>query len=165
MLLAGKIDRGVHRRRDCAAVQRRWPAWNCDTVCDRTFFSKHIYGLSDEGVCERWVYDPYFQHFTGEEFLQHEFPHELLGPEPLAQAPRRQAGTSPGRELAGGARERGAADEGFGAGHGRYHRAAQGHHLPNRCEAFARRDQGANPTGQEARRAAAAIVCAIIEPA
>ena len=37
---------------------------------------KHIYGLSDEGVCERWIYDPYFQHFTGKEFFQHEFPHE-----------------------------------------------------------------------------------------
>ena len=37
---------------------------------------KHIYGLSDEGVCERWVYAPYFQHFTGEEFFQHAFPHE-----------------------------------------------------------------------------------------
>jgi transposase, IS5 family len=37
---------------------------------------KHIYGLSDEGVCDRWVYDPYFQHFTGEEFFRHEFPHE-----------------------------------------------------------------------------------------
>jgi IS5 family transposase len=37
---------------------------------------KHIYGLSDEGVCQRWVYDPYFQHFTGEEFFQHDFPHE-----------------------------------------------------------------------------------------
>jgi transposase, IS5 family len=37
---------------------------------------KQIYGLSDEDVCERWVYDPYFQHFTGEEFFQHEFPHE-----------------------------------------------------------------------------------------
>jgi transposase, IS5 family len=37
---------------------------------------KHIYGLSDEGVCERWVYDPYFQFFTGEEFFQHAFPHE-----------------------------------------------------------------------------------------
>jgi IS5 family transposase len=37
---------------------------------------KHTYGLSDEGVCERWVYDPYFQHFTGEEFFQHAFPHE-----------------------------------------------------------------------------------------
>jgi IS5 family transposase len=29
---------------------------------------KHIYDLSDEGVCERWVYDPYFQHFNGFEF-------------------------------------------------------------------------------------------------
>ena len=38
--LAGKIDRGVHRRRDRAAVQRRWPAWNCDTVCDRAFFAQ-----------------------------------------------------------------------------------------------------------------------------
>ena len=25
---------------------------------------------------ERWVYDPYFQYFTGEEFFQHAFPHE-----------------------------------------------------------------------------------------
>jgi IS5 family transposase len=32
------------------------------------FLLKHIYGLSDEGVCERWV--------IGEEFFQHEFPHE-----------------------------------------------------------------------------------------
>ena len=37
---------------------------------------KHIYGLSDEGACDRWVHDPYFQYFTGEEFFQHEFPHE-----------------------------------------------------------------------------------------
>lgn len=22
---------------------------------------KHIYGLSDEGVCERWIHDPYFR--------------------------------------------------------------------------------------------------------
>jgi IS5 family transposase len=37
---------------------------------------KQTYGLSDEGVCERWVYDPYFQYFTGAEFFQHDFPHE-----------------------------------------------------------------------------------------
>jgi len=37
---------------------------------------KHIYKLSDESVCERWVCDPYFQYFTGEEFFQHAFPHE-----------------------------------------------------------------------------------------
>ena len=40
---------------------------------------KHIYHLSDEGVCERWVYDPYFQYFTGEAFFQHRFPHERSG--------------------------------------------------------------------------------------
>ena len=40
---------------------------------------KHIYGLSDEGVCERWVHDPYFQYFTGEEFFAHAFPHERSG--------------------------------------------------------------------------------------
>jgi len=37
---------------------------------------KHIYNLSDEQVCDRWIYDPYFQYFTGEEFFQHRFPHE-----------------------------------------------------------------------------------------
>jgi len=37
---------------------------------------KHMFALSDEQVCERWVYDPYFQHFTGEAFFQHAFPHE-----------------------------------------------------------------------------------------
>lgn len=40
---------------------------------------KHIYGLSDEGVCERWVHDPYFQYFTGETFFQHALPHERSG--------------------------------------------------------------------------------------
>jgi IS5 family transposase len=37
---------------------------------------KHICGLVRRRGCERWVYDPYFQHFTGEEFFQHEFAHE-----------------------------------------------------------------------------------------
>ncbi len=40
---------------------------------------KHIYGLSDEGVCERWVHDPYFQYFTGETFFRHALPHERSG--------------------------------------------------------------------------------------
>jgi IS5 family transposase len=40
---------------------------------------KHMFALSDEGVCDRWVYDPYFQHFTGEEFFKHAFPHERSG--------------------------------------------------------------------------------------
>ena len=40
------------------------------------FLLKHIFALSDEQVCERWVYDPYFQYFTGQEFFQHTFPHQ-----------------------------------------------------------------------------------------
>jgi len=40
---------------------------------------KSVYNLADEQVFERWVYDPYFQHFTGEEFFQHEVPHERSG--------------------------------------------------------------------------------------
>ncbi len=35
---------------------------------------KHMYGLSDEAVCERWVENPYFQFFCGETFLQHTLP-------------------------------------------------------------------------------------------
>jgi IS5 family transposase len=32
---------------------------------------KHSYDLSDEGLCERWVENPYYQYFCGEEFFQH----------------------------------------------------------------------------------------------
>ena len=40
---------------------------------------KHIHRLSDEGGCARWVENPYFQYFTGEEFFRHAFPHERSG--------------------------------------------------------------------------------------
>tara|TARA_B100000315_G_scaffold245668_1_gene271868 strand:- start:292 stop:1638 length:1347 start_codon:yes stop_codon:yes gene_type:complete len=43
------------------------------------FMLKHAYGLSDEQVWDRWVQDPYFQYFTGEEFFQHALPHERSG--------------------------------------------------------------------------------------
>jgi IS5 family transposase len=32
---------------------------------------KHGYDLSDEVLCERWVENPYYQYFCGEEFFQH----------------------------------------------------------------------------------------------
>jgi Transposase domain (DUF772) len=32
---------------------------------------KHTYDLSDEPLCDRWVENPYFQYFCGEEFFQH----------------------------------------------------------------------------------------------
>src|SRR5260221_14154575 len=32
---------------------------------------KHTYDLSDEALCDRWVENPYFQYFCGEEVFQH----------------------------------------------------------------------------------------------
>jgi len=43
------------------------------------FLLKHTYSLSDEQTWDRWVQDPYFQYFTGEEFFQHALPHERSG--------------------------------------------------------------------------------------
>jgi len=37
---------------------------------------KHMHALSDDGVCERWVENPYFQYFCGETYFQHDFPIE-----------------------------------------------------------------------------------------
>ena len=35
---------------------------------------KRTYDVSDEVLCERWIENPYFQYFCGEEFFQHELP-------------------------------------------------------------------------------------------
>jgi IS5 family transposase len=37
-------------------------------------YLQHAHGLSDEAVLARWVENPYFQHFTGETFFQHQLP-------------------------------------------------------------------------------------------
>ena len=40
---------------------------------------KHIEGLSDEAVCERWERDPYMQYLCGEEYFQRALPLERSG--------------------------------------------------------------------------------------
>ena len=35
---------------------------------------KHLHDLSDEVLCDRWIENPYFQLFCGEEFFQHKLP-------------------------------------------------------------------------------------------
>jgi IS5 family transposase len=35
---------------------------------------KHTHDLSDEALCDRWLENPYFQLFCGEEFFQHRLP-------------------------------------------------------------------------------------------
>ena len=67
---------GLDRRRDRALYSENGRPGIETRFIIGLLLLKHIYGLSDEGVCERWVHDPYFQFFTGEEFFQHAFPHE-----------------------------------------------------------------------------------------
>ena len=43
------------------------------------FLLKETFNLADAQVWERWVNDPYFQYFTGEEFFQHALAHERSG--------------------------------------------------------------------------------------
>src|SRR5215213_6994738 len=54
---------------------------------------KHLHNLSDEALCERWIENPYFQHFSGEAVFRHELPfdrssltrwRQRLGEEPIA---------------------------------------------------------------------------------
>jgi transposase, IS5 family len=35
---------------------------------------KHMEGLSDEAVCARWVENPYFQYFCGEQYFRRKLP-------------------------------------------------------------------------------------------
>lgn len=35
---------------------------------------KHMHDLSDEALCDRWLENPYYQRFCGEEFFQHRLP-------------------------------------------------------------------------------------------
>jgi len=37
-------------------------------------YLEHAFGLSDEEVVARWVENPYWQYFCGEEYFQHKFP-------------------------------------------------------------------------------------------
>ncbi|MDE2567002.1 MAG: IS5 family transposase [Burkholderiales bacterium] len=37
-------------------------------------YLKHTYAMSDEDVVERWKENPYWQHFSGERYFQHELP-------------------------------------------------------------------------------------------
>ena len=70
--LPGKIGTGI----GSIARSRRSAATKARPGSRRASLSLAQAHLRLIRPCERWVYDPYFQHFTGEEFFQHEFPHE-----------------------------------------------------------------------------------------
>ncbi len=60
---------------------------------------KHIFALSDEEVCERWGLRPILPVLHRRGVLPACVPARTLRPEPLEEAPRRQARASARREL------------------------------------------------------------------
>lgn len=49
------------------------PATRTRLIVGLTYL-QFMYEMSDEAVVERWVESPYWQHFCGEEYFQHDFP-------------------------------------------------------------------------------------------
>jgi len=44
------------------------------SVFEKEFGKLYAYGLSDEAVVAKWVENPYWQHFCGETYFQHQLP-------------------------------------------------------------------------------------------
>jgi Transposase domain (DUF772) len=47
---------------------------------------KHMHDLSDEDLCARWVENPYYQLFCGEEFFRHKLTFDRSGQSSLSSA-------------------------------------------------------------------------------
>ena len=75
VVLAGKIDWGFLEERFGAVYEDRpgRPPLATRLMAGLAIL-KHMHDLSDEGLCDRWVENPYYQHFCGEEFFQHKPP-------------------------------------------------------------------------------------------
>lgn len=65
-------------------------------------FLKHMFGLSDEGVCERWSMTPISSILPARSSSSTP-PERAIGTDPLARPYRRQAGPAPPGEPQGGA--------------------------------------------------------------
>ncbi len=73
--LAGEIDWGFLERRfasvcEAGPSQPPLPA----RLIAGLFILKHTHSLSDEALCARWLENPYYQYFCGEQVFRHELP-------------------------------------------------------------------------------------------
>src|SRR6516225_7279279 len=114
---------------------------------------KHTYDLSDEALCDRWVENPYFQYFCGEEFFQHALMFDRSSLTRWRQrmgADKLKALLQHGRDEAVQSRPR--CD--------RHHGAAEGSDVPDRRQAAQPGARAAGATDEEARSEPAPILCA-----
>ena len=77
-LPGGAVRRGLHRQPGHPPLPTRLMAGLA--------ILKHMHDLSDEALCARWVENPYFQFFCGEEFFQHKLAVRPLVADALAPA-------------------------------------------------------------------------------
>ena len=72
--LAGKIDwERVERRVATCYTDEGRPGLSPRLMVGLHYL-KHAFDESDESVCERWIENPYWQFFCGEQFFRHELP-------------------------------------------------------------------------------------------
>ena len=74
VLLAKKINWGIFEREFSRLYSDTGRPGHPIRMMVGFLMLKQLYNLSDENVVERWVENPYWQHFTGEIFFKHEKP-------------------------------------------------------------------------------------------
>jgi len=123
---------------------------------------KHTDDLSDEVLCERWLDNPYYQLFCGEEFFCHKLPFERSSLTRWRQRMGEEKANALLQESLSVATRTGCETIGLHQGDCRYDRAGEGGRLPHRRQADASRARAscglrksmaspcANPTGEKA---------------
>ena len=109
-----------------------------------------MHGLSDEDLCARWVENPYYQLFCGEEFFQHKLTFDRSSLTRWRQRMGKQRLVALIQESLAVATRTGRGEAGrFFQGDRRHHRAAQGGGLSDRRQAHASGARAAGKAGQE----------------
>src|SRR5579863_5353179 len=119
---------------------------------------KHIEGLSDEAVCERWERDPYMQYFCGEEYFQHSFPLERSGMTHFRHRVRAGTGNVATGNAGSRAPGRGAERESDRSGGGGHHGARESDLPSDRARAVADGHRAVGGASEEKRIAFAAVL-------
>ena len=104
---------------------------------------KYADNLSDEELCARWVENPYYQYFCGEEFFQHELPFE-------------RSSLTRWRQRMG--EDRRSQTAGFYPGDCRHHGGGEKHRLSHRRQTDPQGARAAGEAGEEAWHSTAPVL-------
>ena len=119
---------------------------------------KSMHDLSDEELCARWIENPYFQLFCGEEFFRHKTPFDRSSLTRWRQGWRGEARRAdPGEPCDRDANRRGQA-LGLFARHRRHDGAVEGGGVPDRRQAHAPGAGASGQAGEEDRRLPAPVL-------